>query len=197
VRSALALNLVGVGEARIRAAGMGVCVTLGYTTRGAESYIGVPKSVRKMAGKTNYFLKVAAALFAVGLLAKLLRESFRRPKNASSDTFEGRQQHMREVRFVDGEERTEGITEREDELGVQRTEEELRAGTRERSGPSSCAYHPTARKQRHRREAPAGKPRCPVAACKDAGKWLARGRASATPDRISGVSEPWPRRCAV
>jgi hypothetical protein len=123
-----------------------------------------------MAGKTNYFLKVAAALFAVGLLAKLLRESLRRPKNASSDTSEGRQQHMREVRFVDGEERTEGITEREDELGVQRTEEELRAGTHERSGPSSCAYHPTARKQRHRREAPAGKPRCPVAAYKDAGE---------------------------
>jgi uncharacterized protein (TIGR02271 family) len=39
---------------------------------------------------------------------------------------------MREVEAVEGEERTDRTTERDDELRVQRTEEELRAGTRER-----------------------------------------------------------------
>ena len=90
--------------------------------------------------KDNYFLKAAVAVLAAALLAKLLRDRrrFSRSGGAGSDTPEGRQQQTREAPTMEGEERRdkeerhEGITEQEGELRVQRTEEELAAGTRER-----------------------------------------------------------------
>jgi uncharacterized protein (TIGR02271 family) len=90
--------------------------------------------------KDNYFLKAAVAVLAAALLAKLLRDQrrFSRPGGAGSDTPEGRQQQTREAPTMEGEERRdqeerhEGIAEHEDELRVQRSEEELAAGTRER-----------------------------------------------------------------
>jgi uncharacterized protein (TIGR02271 family) len=87
--------------------------------------------------RTDY-LKAAAALLVVGLLAKSLRDRFSRSGSAGSDTADTWQRPTREVGTVEGEEcndrtdRTDGVTEHEDELRVQRTEEELRAGTRER-----------------------------------------------------------------
>ncbi len=81
---------------------------------------------------TRYFFKAAAAVLAAGLLAKFLRDRFSRPGDAGSDTPDGWQQRTREARTVEGEERADRTTEREDELRVQRTEEELAAGTRER-----------------------------------------------------------------
>jgi uncharacterized protein (TIGR02271 family) len=92
----------------------------------------------------NRFLKAAVAVLVAALLAKLLRDRRRsdRPAGTGSDgPEEGRQPQQnghKEARTVEGEERRdqeerhEGITEREDELRVQRTEEELAVGTRER-----------------------------------------------------------------
>jgi len=80
-------------------------------------------------------LKVAAALLAVGLLARFVRERFSHsgiPGNDAADTW---QRPAKEEHKVEGEERSDRIdetTEHDDELRVQRTEEELRAGTRER-----------------------------------------------------------------
>ena len=88
--------------------------------------------------KGNYFLKVAAAVLAAALLAKFLRDRrFSRTGSAGSNTPDGRQQQMREASTVEGKERRDedrhdSITEHDDELRVQRTEEELAAGTRER-----------------------------------------------------------------
>jgi len=81
--------------------------------------------------KGNY-LKVAAALLAAGLLVRLLRDRFNRSADAGRDTTDVNRPPTREVDAVEGEERTDRTTERDDELRVQRTEEELRAGTRER-----------------------------------------------------------------
>jgi uncharacterized protein (TIGR02271 family) len=81
--------------------------------------------------KGNY-LKAAAALLAAGLLVTFLRERFNRSGDAGRDTTDVKAQSTREADTVEGEERTDRTTEREDELRVQRTEEELRAGTRER-----------------------------------------------------------------
>ncbi len=89
--------------------------------------------------KGSYFLKAAVAVLAAALLAKLLRDRrFSRSGGAGSDTPDGRHRQQKEARTVEGderrsqEERQEGITEHDDELRVQRTEEELAAGTRER-----------------------------------------------------------------
>ncbi len=78
------------------------------------------------------YLKVAAALLAAGLVVKLLRGRFNRSGDEGRDATDVNRPPMREVDAVEGEERTDRTTEREDELSVQRTEEELRAGTRER-----------------------------------------------------------------
>ena len=80
-------------------------------------------------------LKVAAALLAAGLLAKLVRYRFSHSGSAGNDAADTWQRPTKEVHTVEGEERsdrTDRTTEHEDELRVQRTEEELRAGTRER-----------------------------------------------------------------
>ena len=84
--------------------------------------------------RTDY-LKAAAALLAVGLLAKFLRDRFSPSGSTGTDTADTWQRPPREVDTVEGEERSDRAdrtTEHEDELRVQRTEEELRAGTRER-----------------------------------------------------------------
>ncbi len=91
----------------------------------------------------NRFLKAAAAVLVAALVAKFLRDRrrFGRPAVTGSDGPEDRQPQQKEhkeARTVEGEERRdqeehhESITEQEDELRVQRTEEELAAGTRER-----------------------------------------------------------------
>ena len=54
---------------------------------------------------------------------------------------------------MEGEERTDRTTEREDELRVQRTEEELRAGTREREA-GEVSVRKTVRTDRERMEVP-------------------------------------------
>ena len=70
---------------------------------------------------------------AAGLLAKFRRDRFSRPEDAGSDGDVAWQQpEAKEAHAVKGEERTDRSPEREDELRVQRTEEELKAGTRER-----------------------------------------------------------------
>jgi uncharacterized protein (TIGR02271 family) len=92
----------------------------------------------------NRFVKLVAALAAV-LLAKLLWDRrFGRSGNAGSDVSDDRQRQSEEAPSVQGEEpgREEpsaggqdprgGTTEHDDELRVLRSEEELRAGTRER-----------------------------------------------------------------
>ncbi|MDQ3864477.1 MAG: YsnF/AvaK domain-containing protein [Actinomycetota bacterium] len=87
--------------------------------------------------RTAYYLKLAAAGLAAGVLAKFLRDRFSRSESAGGDTADTAwQPTRREVEdTMAGEERSDRAdkaTEREDELRVQRTEEELRAGTRER-----------------------------------------------------------------
>ena len=82
------------------------------------------------------YLKAAAALLVVGLLAKVLRDRFSRSGSAGNDTADSTwQRPTREVDTMEGEQRSDRAdraTEHEDEVRVQRTEEELRAGTRER-----------------------------------------------------------------
>ena len=102
--------------------------------------------------KGNY-LKVAAALLAVGLLVKFLQDQFSRSGDAGRATTDVEGQPMREVDAVEGEERTDRTTEREEELSVQRTEEELRAGTREREA-GEVGVSKTVRTDRERIEVP-------------------------------------------
>ena len=102
--------------------------------------------------KGNY-LKVAAALLAAGLLVKLLRERFYRSADAGRDTTDVKAPPMREADAVEGEERTDRTTEREDELRVQRTEEELKAGTREREA-GEVGVRKTVRTDREQVEVP-------------------------------------------
>jgi uncharacterized protein (TIGR02271 family) len=99
------------------------------------------------------YLKVAAALLAAGLLAKFLQDRFNRPGEAGRDSTDVKEQSMREADAVEGEERTDRTTEREDELRVQRTEEELRAGTREREA-GEVGVRKTVRTDRERMEVP-------------------------------------------
>ena len=102
--------------------------------------------------KGNY-LKVAAALLAAGLLVRLLQERFNRSADAGRDTADVNRPPMREADAVEGEERTDRTTEREDELRVQRTEEELRAGTREREA-GEVGVRKTVRTDREQVEVP-------------------------------------------
>ena len=102
--------------------------------------------------KGNY-LKVAAALLAAGLLVKFLQDRFNRPGEAGRDSTDVKEQSMREADAVEGEEHTDRTTEREDELRVQRTEEELRAGTREREA-GEVGVRKTVRTDRERMEVP-------------------------------------------
>ena len=102
--------------------------------------------------KGNY-LKVAAALLAAGLLVKFLQDRFSRSGDAGRATTDVEGQPIREVDDVEGEERTDRTTEREDELSVQRTEEELRAGTREREA-GEVGVRKTVRTDREQIEVP-------------------------------------------
>jgi hypothetical protein len=98
-------------------------------------FLSVP--LRRRVGKmrrTDY-LKAAAALLLVGLLAKFVRDRSSHSGSAGSDTADSWQRPPRGVNTMEGEERsdrTDRTTEHEDEVRIQRTEEELRAGTRER-----------------------------------------------------------------
>ncbi len=88
-----------------------------------------------MRRRTNRFLKAAAALLAVALLARFLRDRFGPSGAAGNDTLDS-QQPTRERDAVDdrarrAEEHALEGEERDDELRVRRTEEELAAGTRE------------------------------------------------------------------
>jgi hypothetical protein len=83
-------------------------------------FLSVP--LRRRVGKmrrTDY-LKAAAALLLVGLLAKFVRDRSSHSGSAGSDTADSWQRPPRGVNTMEGEERSD------------RTEEELRAGTRER-----------------------------------------------------------------
>jgi uncharacterized protein (TIGR02271 family) len=102
--------------------------------------------------KGNY-LKAAAALLAAGLLVKVLRERFNRSADAGRDTADVKGQSKKEADAVEGEERTDRTTEREDELRVQRIEEELRAGTREREA-GEVGVRKTVRTDREQVEVP-------------------------------------------
>jgi uncharacterized protein (TIGR02271 family) len=80
-------------------------------------------------------LKVAAALLLVGLLAKFVRDRFSHSGSTGNDAADTWQRATKEEHKVEAEEHNDRIdktTEHDDELRVQRTEEELRAGTRER-----------------------------------------------------------------
>ena len=105
--------------------------------------------------RANYF-KVAAAVLAAALLAKFLRDRFSRSGSVESDISESGPHPMSEVHTAEGEERgdrIDGTTEREDELRVQRTEEELRAGAREREA-GEVSVRKTVRTDRERVEVP-------------------------------------------
>jgi uncharacterized protein (TIGR02271 family) len=105
--------------------------------------------------KANY-LKVAAAILAVGLLAKFVRDRFSYSGNTGNDAADTWQRPTKEEHKVEGEERSDRIdrtTEHEDELRVQRTEEELRAGTREREA-GEVGVRKTVRTDRERLEVP-------------------------------------------
>jgi uncharacterized protein (TIGR02271 family) len=104
--------------------------------------------------RANY-LKAAAALLAAGLVVKCLRDRFSASGRAGSDTADSSwQRPTREVgATMEGEERSDRTTEREDELRVQRTEEELRAGTRERQA-GEVGVRKTVRTDRERIEVP-------------------------------------------
>jgi uncharacterized protein (TIGR02271 family) len=84
---------------------------------------------------------------------KFLRERFNRSDEAGRDTTDVSGPPMREVDTVEGEGRTDRTTEREDELRVQRTEEELRAGTREREA-GEVGVRKTVRTDREQVEVP-------------------------------------------
>jgi uncharacterized protein (TIGR02271 family) len=84
--------------------------------------------------RTAYYFKLAAVGLAAGVLAKFLRDRFSRSGSAGSDAADATWQRpaRQEGGTMEGEERSDRTTEREEELRVQRSEEELRAGTRER-----------------------------------------------------------------
>jgi uncharacterized protein (TIGR02271 family) len=105
--------------------------------------------------RTAYYFKLAAAGLAAGVLAKFLRDRFSRSGSAGSDAADTTwQRPAREVGgTMEGEERSDRTTEREDELRVQRTEEELRAGTREREA-GEVRVRKTVRTDRERMEVP-------------------------------------------
>jgi uncharacterized protein (TIGR02271 family) len=106
--------------------------------------------------RTAYYFKLAAAGLAAGVLAKFLRDRFSRSGSAGSDTADTTtwQRPTREVGgTMEGEERSDRTTEREDELRVQRTEEELRAGTREREA-GEVGVRKTVRTDRERMGVP-------------------------------------------
>jgi len=105
--------------------------------------------------KANY-LKVAAALLAAGLLAKFVRNRFSHSGSTGSDTADSWQRPTKEGDTMQGEERsdrTDRTTEHADELRVQRTEEKLRAGTREREA-GEVGVRKTVRTERERMEVP-------------------------------------------
>jgi uncharacterized protein (TIGR02271 family) len=86
-----------------------------------------------MARAIRAFFKAAMVVLAVAVLARFLRDRFGRSGDAvgrAPDSWP--QQETEESSTLEGEERTDKTSEREDELRVQRTEEELSAGTRER-----------------------------------------------------------------
>ena len=109
--------------------------------------------------RTAYYFKLAAVGLAAGVLAKFLRDRFSRSGSAGSDTADTTtwQRPTREVGEVgatmEGEEHSDRTTEREDKLRVQRTEEELRAGTREREA-GEVGVRKTVRTERERMEVP-------------------------------------------
>jgi uncharacterized protein (TIGR02271 family) len=106
--------------------------------------------------RTAYYFKLAAAGLAAGVLAKFLRDRFSRSGSAGSDTADTTtwQRPTREVGgTMEGEERSGRTTEHEDELRVQRTEEELRAGTREREA-GEVGVSKTVRTERESVEVP-------------------------------------------
>jgi uncharacterized protein (TIGR02271 family) len=104
--------------------------------------------------RTAYYLKLAAAGLAAGVLAKFLRDRFSRSGSEGSDTADTTwPRTTREVDTMAGEDRSDRTTEGEDELRVQRTEEELRAGTREREA-GEVGVRKTVRTDRERMEVP-------------------------------------------
>jgi uncharacterized protein (TIGR02271 family) len=104
--------------------------------------------------RTAYYLKLAVAGLAAGMLAKFLRDRFSRSGREDSDTADTTwPRTTREVDTMAGDERSDRTTEREDELRVQRTEEELRAGTREREA-GEVSVRKTVRTDRERMEVP-------------------------------------------
>jgi uncharacterized protein (TIGR02271 family) len=104
--------------------------------------------------RTAYYLKLAVAGLAAGMLAKFLRDRFSRSGREGSDTADTTwPRTTREVDTMAGDERSDRTTEREDELRVQRTEEELRAGTREREA-GEVGVRKTVRTDRERMEVP-------------------------------------------
>jgi len=94
--------------------------------------------------KSNRLVKLVAALAAILLTKALWDRRSSRSGNAGNGTSEGRQQQTEEVPTAQGEEPVleergaggedpyGGTPEHDDELRVLRSEEELRAGTRER-----------------------------------------------------------------
>jgi uncharacterized protein (TIGR02271 family) len=105
--------------------------------------------------KVNY-PKVAAALLAVGLLAKFVRDRFGHSGSTGNGAARTWQRPTREADTVEGEERsdrTDRTTEHQDELRVRRTEEELRAGTREREA-GEVSISKTVRTERESMEVP-------------------------------------------
>jgi uncharacterized protein (TIGR02271 family) len=106
--------------------------------------------------RTAYYFKLAAAGLAAGVLAKLLRNRFSRSGSAGSDTADATwQRPTREVGgTMEGEERSDRTTEHDEyELRVQRSEEELRAGTREREA-GEVGVRKSVRTDRERMEVP-------------------------------------------
>jgi uncharacterized protein (TIGR02271 family) len=86
-----------------------------------------------MARAIRAFFKAAMVVLAVAVLARFLRDRFGRSGDAvgrAPDRWP--QRETEDSSTLEGEERTDKTPEREDELRVQRTEEELSAGTRER-----------------------------------------------------------------
>ena len=102
--------------------------------------------------RTDY-LKAAAALLVAGLLAKFLRDRYSHPGSAGSGTANTWQRSPSEVDTVEGKERSDRTAEHEDELRVQRTEEELRAETREREA-AEVSVRKTVRTDRESVEVP-------------------------------------------
>jgi uncharacterized protein (TIGR02271 family) len=120
-------------------------------------FLSVPLRRRVGRMRRTDYLKAAAALLLVGLLAKFVRDRFSHSGSAGSDTADSWQRPPREVDTMEGEQRSDRAdrtTEHdEDELRIQRTEEELRAGTREREA-GEVGVRKTVRTERERMEVP-------------------------------------------